>query len=118
MNYKKTILIDLDGVLNTYTGNFDKDVIPPIKEGAYEFIKDLSMYYNVKIFTTRNRLLASEWIINNGLKEYVDDITNVKDISYLLIDDRCINFNGNFNNLKNQIDNFKPWYKLEEQIED
>ena len=111
MIYKKTILVDLDGVLNTYTGNFDKDVIPPIKNGAYEFLKELSKDYTVKIFTTRNRLLTSEWVINNGLKDYVDDVTNVKDVSYLLIDDRCINFNGDFCNLKEKIDNFKPWYK-------
>ena len=39
--FKKTILIDLDGVLNTYTGDFDENIIPPIKEGAYEFIKKL-----------------------------------------------------------------------------
>ncbi|MBO6088304.1 hypothetical protein J6P92_08185 [bacterium] len=113
-NFKKTILIDLDGVLNIYTGNFDKDFIPPIKEGAYEFIKELSNDYTVKIFTTRNRMLASKWVIENNLQEYIDDITNVKDISYLIIDDRCINFNGDFKNLKKQIDNFKPWYKLEE----
>lgn len=42
MTIKKTILIDLDGVLNTYTGNFDKDFIPPIRDGMYEFIKKLS----------------------------------------------------------------------------
>ena len=109
--FKKTILLDLDGVLNTYSGKFDEQVIPPIKDGAFEFIKNLSEDYKIKIFTTRNRLLASEWIINNGLKEFVDDITNVKEPSYLLIDDRCINFNGNFEDLQNQINNFKVWYK-------
>ena len=35
---KKTILIDLDGVLNDYVGNYDKDFIPPIKAGAKEFL--------------------------------------------------------------------------------
>ena len=30
----KTILIDLDGVLNNYDGNFDKDKIPSVKDGA------------------------------------------------------------------------------------
>ena len=109
--FKKTILIDLDGVLNTYDGKFDEQVIPPIKDGAFEFIKNLSEDYKIKIFTTRNRLLASEWVINNGLKEFVNDITNVKEPSYLLIDDRCINFNGNFEDLRNQINNFKVWYK-------
>ena len=109
--FKKTILIDLDGVLNTYTGNFDEKVIPPIKDGALDFIKELSVDYKVKIFTTRNRLLASEWVINNGLKEFVDDITNVKEPSYLLIDDRCIQFKGNYKELKSQIENFNVWYK-------
>ena len=37
---KKTILIDLDGVLNDYVGNYDKDFIPPIKFGAKEFLRD------------------------------------------------------------------------------
>ena len=65
--FKKTILIDLDGVLNTYDGKFDEQTIPPIKAGSYEFIKNLSDNYKIKIFTTRNRLLASEWIIKNRL---------------------------------------------------
>ena len=38
MTKKKTILIDLDGVLNDYVGNYDKDFIPPIKAGAKEFL--------------------------------------------------------------------------------
>lgn len=108
---KKTILIDLDGVLNTYTGNYDKDVIPPIKDGAYEFLKELSENYIIKIFTTRNLLLTSEWIIENNLREYIDDVTNVKGLSYLMIDDRCINFNGNFDVLRKNIDSFEVWYK-------
>ncbi len=111
MAIKKTILIDLDGVLNTYTGNFDKDFIPPIREGAYEFIKHLSEKYTIKIFTTRNLLLTSKWIFENNLINYIDDVTNNKGLSYLLIDDRCINFDGNYKNLLNKIDNFKAWYK-------
>ena len=43
MTFKKTILIDLDGVLNTYTGPFDPNFIPPIKDGAREFLENLSM---------------------------------------------------------------------------
>lgn len=110
-NIKKTILIDLDGVLNTYNGHFDEEVIPPIKPGALEFVKNLSDNYIIKIFTTRNKLLTSEWIINNGLREYIDDVTNVKEPSYLLIDDRCINFNGNYIDMLNKINNFQVWYK-------
>jgi len=108
---KKTILIDLDGVLNTYTGNFDKNFIPPIKDGAFEFIKKLSEKYTIKIFTTRNLLLSAKWVLENNLTDYIDDVTNNKGLSYLLIDDRCINFDGNFKNLLNKIDNFQVWYK-------
>ena len=38
----KTILIDLDGVLNEYVGSFDKDFIPPIKHGAKVFLSALA----------------------------------------------------------------------------
>lgn len=110
-SYKKTILIDLDGVLNTYTGNFDESVIPPIKDGALDFMKNLSENFKIKIFTTRNSLIASKWVIDNGLQSYVDNVTNIKEPSFLLIDDRCITFNGNYKELHKQIETFNVWYK-------
>ena len=109
--FKKTILIDLDGVLNTYTGNYDKDYIPPIKDGAFDFLKELSKDYEIKIFTTRNRLLTSKWLIENKIDNLITDVTNVKEPAYLYIDDRCICFNGNYKELKNIINNFNVWYK-------
>ena len=108
--YKKTILIDLDGVLNEYTGNFDKDYIPKIKQGAKEFLTKLSENYIIKLFTTRNKILATKWLIENSLDTIVEDITNVKELSYLYIDDRCIKFDGDYDNLETQIQNFKPWH--------
>ena len=110
-NYKKTILIDLDGVLNQYTGGFDKDCIPPIKEGAIEFLEKLSEDFELKLFTTRNKILAAKWLIKNNIVKYFIDITNTKDLAWLYIDDRCINFNGNFNDLIKSINSFVPWYK-------
>jgi len=50
----------LDGVLNTYSGNFDKNIIPNVKSGAKEFLKELLKDYDIKIFTTRNRHTASK----------------------------------------------------------
>lgn len=108
---KKTILIDLDGVLNDYVGNYDKDFIPPIKFGAKEFLSNLSKNYDVKIFTTRNNVLVLKWLVENSLNEFVVDITNIKEPCWLYIDDRCINFDGKFDDLINKIDNFKPYYK-------
>jgi FMN phosphatase YigB (HAD superfamily) len=108
---KKTILFDIDGVLNTYDGTYNESYIPPIKEGAYELIKDLSADYKIIIFTTRNTLIASKWIIENKLDKFVENVINIKEPAYLLIDDRCINFNGNYEELKCKIKNFKAWYK-------
>ena len=109
--FKKTILFDLDGVLNTYDGKYDKNNIPSIKDGAYKLIKELSEDYKIVIFTTRNSLIASKWIIENGLDEYIENVTNIKEPAYLIIDDRCINFNGDYKELKNQIKDFEVWYK-------
>ena len=109
--YKKTLLIDLDGVLNEYNGKFDENFIPNMKDGAKEFLENLYETYNLKLFTTRNRLLAAKWLINNKLDMYFTDITNVKEPSYLHIDDRCVNFDGDFQKTISDINNFKPYWK-------
>ena len=109
--FKKTILIDLDGVLNTYTGNYDENYIPPIREGAYEFIKELSENYKIILFTTRGSSLASQWLIDNNLQDFVQKATNVKEPCYLMIDDRGLNFRGDYKEITEQIKNFKPWYR-------
>ena len=105
--FKKTILIDLDGVLNEYTGDFDKDFIPPIKAGAKDFLKKLSNDFDLKLFTTRNKILATKWLIENNIDVFFEDITNTKDLAWLYIDDRCINFDGSFENLIDSIKSFK-----------
>ncbi len=108
---KKTLLIDLDGVLNCYNGNFDKDFIPPVLNGSKEFLQNISTDYEIKIFTTRNKLLTAKWLIQNGLDDFVTDITDKKELSWLYIDDRCLQFKGDFEKLTNEINHFEPWYK-------
>ena len=108
---KKTILIDLDGVLNTYNGNYDKDYIPSIRDGAYEFLKEVSKDYRVLIFTSRNLLLTAKWVTENNLDKFIDNVTNIKEPSFLIIDDRCINFRGDYTALKADINAFNVWYK-------
>lgn len=96
-------------MLNTYDGHFDKNIIPPIKDGAKEFLQNLSETYDIKIFTTRNKILASKWILENKLEDYIQDVTDHKDLCWLFIDDRFINFQGNYEILNTQIKNFKAW---------
>lgn len=97
--------------MNDYNGNFDANVIPKMKTGADTFLKNISKDFDIKIFTTRNCLLASQWLFENSLNKYVSDVTNVKDTAYLIIDDRCICFDGDFDKLNKQIKNFKVYWK-------
>lgn len=110
--YKKKILIDLDGVLNNY-GNekFDINHIPEIKEGAIEFLDKLSEQADLYLFTTRNVMLSTKWLIQNGIDKYFKDVTNIKLPSFLYIDDRTICFNGNFEDTLTNIEQFKPYWK-------
>ncbi len=112
MKFKKTILIDLDGVFNTYTGKYDDGFISPIKDGAKEFLVELSRDYKIKLFTTRDKYLVQDWINENSLDEFVFGVTNMKELCFLYIDDRCICFNGDYSSLMSEISNFKAWYKL------
>ena len=109
--YKKRILIDLDGVLNNYSGEFQTDSIPEIKEGAKEFIKELHKKYELYLFTSRNLLLSAKWLIAHKLDNYFADITNIKIPAYLHIDDRAINFKGDFKIALNEIKNFEAYWK-------
>lgn len=38
-NFKKTIMIDLDGVLNVYDGKYVENKLPELRQGAREFVK-------------------------------------------------------------------------------
>ena len=108
---KQTILIDLDGVLNEYKGNFNKDFITDMKVGADEFLEKLSQKFEIKIFTKRNKLLTAKWLIKNNLDKFVEDITNVKDVARLYVDDRTVCFEGNYLKTFENIKNFKPYWK-------
>ena len=110
-NFRKKILIDLNGVLNDYNGEFDENKLPKIKEGAKEFLSELNKSADLYLFTTRNLMLSAKWLIENNIDEFFEDITNIKIPSYLYIDDRCICFRGKYNKTLTEINNFKVYWK-------
>ena len=76
--FNKKILIDLDGVLNEYgKEKFNENFIPEIKVGAYEFLEILSQKAELYLFTSRNLMLATKWLINNNLDKFFKDVTIV-----------------------------------------
>lgn len=108
---KRTILIDLDGVLNTYTGDYDEKFIPPMKDDADVFLERLAKIFDLKLFTTRPLELVEKYCAENNIGQYFSEITNVKKPAWLIIDDRCLSFNGNYQDMFLKILDFKPWYK-------
>ena len=111
MGKKKTILIDLDGVLNSYRGIFDKNIIPKPKQGVEHFLKELSKNANLHLFTTREINLVAEWLKDNNLEQYFISITNKKLPAYLYIDDRAICFKGNYDKTLNEIKDFQVYWQ-------
>ena len=110
--FTKKILIDLDGVLNEYGyEKYNENHIPPIKNGAYDFIEKLSKKAELYLFTSRNLMLATKWLINNNLDIFFKDVTNIKLSSYLYIDDRTICFKGDYNKTLDEIENFRVYWK-------
>ena len=110
--YKKKILIDLDGVLNEYGKEpYDENNIPDIKEGAIDFIKELNKIAELYLFTSRNLMLSTKWLIKNKIDQYFKDVTNIKIPSYLYIDDRCICFQGNYDKTLNDAKQFEVYWK-------
>lgn len=110
--FKKRILIDLDGVLNNYNGNYDENHIPEIKQGAKDFLKNLfDKNYELHLFTTRNASSAEKWLIENNINHYFKTITNTKISAFVYIDDRAINFNGDYKQTIDNIESFKVYWK-------
>ena len=108
----KLLLIDFDGVLNTYTGNYDENVIPSPRKGVENFLKKLSECYKIEIFTARNKKSVLKWLIENGLDKYIYDVTNVKNpYATVIVDDRALRFAGDSEKAFLEIVNFSPYWK-------
>ena len=100
---KKTVCVDLDGVLADFSGGWQGiDVIGDPIPGAVEFVKPLSELADVLIFTTRCsvdiqklaphllRRPVQEWLDRNGFV-YADIWTGRgKPIASAYIDDRAV----------------------------
>ena len=116
--HKKLILMDFDGVLHQHFQNkwrganiIEGEPVP----GAAEHLEEIRKSHRVFIYSSRCLDQSGKEAIRSWLKKHnieVDGITDKKlAIASMIIDDRAIGFNGDFKELKENIKNFKPWYK-------
>ena len=110
-NYKKIIQIDLDGVLNNYDGNYNNGIIAEPRAGVREFLEKLSSEFDIEILTVQNKINTVLWLQKHELLNFISDVTNVKNqFATLFIDDRALNFNGDFEKIFEEIKDFKPYW--------
>lgn len=113
------VLVDFDGVINSYNSGFQMDRIPddPIP-GAIDWLTSLTFVFDVRIFSARcnDRMgveVMQNWLLKHGLDEiYLRKIKFEpgKPSNHLIIDDRCVQFTGSFKDLDlGHIQAFRPW---------
>lgn len=110
---RKTIVFDFDGVIHKYSKGWqDGSIYDEPVEGIKDLINELHETYDIFVISTRARELSGQIDIENYLQKYgieYECVTSIKVPAILYIDDRGICFNGNVNELREQIKSFKQW---------
>lgn len=108
----KRICIDLNGVLDTYHGWQGSVTWHPPRAGAREFLRELKARgFEVVVLTTRDPDAARHWLIENGLHDFIDLVTDRKVAAHAYIDDRAVCFHGDFDRALAEITAFTPHWQ-------
>jgi len=110
----KTVCVDLNGVLDMYSGWKGEGHMDSPRPGADGFLAELAENYRVVILTTQPAERVWEWLKEHGLDQYVSDVTNRKPPALVYVDDRAVCFRGNFEETLREIRRFRPHWKGQE----
>jgi hypothetical protein len=99
--------IDLNGVLDTYTGWKGPDHFDPPRPGAAAFLRALvARGFDVVVFTTRWPDDVWRWLAEHRLDPLVTEVTDRKPAAHVFVDDRAVCFRGDFDATLREIDAF------------
>jgi hypothetical protein len=91
------VCVDLNGVLDSYTGWKAPDHWDAPRPGARPFLEALVSHgFDVVVFTTRHRVGVRRWLREHGLLDLVAAITDRKPPAHVFVDDRAVCFRGDF----------------------
>lgn len=112
MDTEPLVCVDLDGVLNTFDGWRGDEYFHPPREGAREFLAGLrAAGFRVVVFTVRWHEFAEAWLLEHGLAESVDEVTDRKPPAHAYVDDRAICFRGDFDDTLRRVAEFRPFWQ-------
>lgn len=123
MTNRPILLVDFDGVIHSYTSLWKgADVVAdgPVP-GAIRWLIDAADHFDVQIYSSRSKDPAGvdamiqaidAWAAAEGLEAPPLSFPAEKPPAFLTIDDRAIQFNGDWSTLDpRELLAFKPWNK-------
>ena len=107
---ERIVSIDFDGVISTYDGWKGEDYLGKPINGAKEFIEKLiKAGFTPVIWTTRDKRKIEKWLKGNKFPDI--EVTSTKYPSTVYIDDRCIQFKGNFKKLIKDLKEYDVYWR-------
>ena len=101
------VCIDVNGVLDTYTGWRGADHFDAPRPGAAAFLAALrARGFTVIVFTTRHADGVWQWLQTYGLDGLVAEVTDRKPAAHVFVDDRAVCFTGDFDDTLQQVVEF------------
>lgn len=117
-DWRKTVVLDFDGVIHGGVGGWICDsVIPaPPAPGIMEAIANIRKDYRVVVVSGRcsteeGKEAIEAWLSRHGIS--VDDVTVEKPPAFCHIDEKTIRFDRRADLSKEKIAAFQPWYHTE-----
>ena len=116
MAKEKTVILDFDGVIHSYTsgwqgfGTIPDPPVPRIREAVAELRKD----FRVVIVSTRCAKMEGLAAMRKWLAAYdieADGISAVKPPAVVSVDDRAVCFDGDAASLPEKVRNFAPYWQ-------
>jgi hypothetical protein len=107
------VCVDLNGVLDLYTGWKNPDHWDPPRPGAERFLESLTgRGFDVVVFTTRHPIQVRRWLREHGLLRHVSAVTRRKPAAHVFVDDRAVCFRGDFDDTLRSVEEFRAhWEK-------
>lgn len=114
LKFKPTVAVDIDGVVAAYDGNYRPGIIgEPTDEGRVLLEMLRAEGYSVTLHSTRPVDIVEDWLRDNAI--VVDNVSATKPPAVAYVDDRAIRFNGNAQEVVDQVKDLDagggPWWR-------